>query len=62
MAPQPLDKMKDAQYHAIAATERWLDFVTGQGAPTPKTAAARQREDAQRKRETTYARGELGGH
>jgi hypothetical protein len=27
MASPPLDKKKDAQYHAVTATERWADFV-----------------------------------
>jgi hypothetical protein len=53
---------KDAQYHAVKPTASWRDFQAAMAAKLDKTAAQRAARDAQRKRETTYARGELGGH
>lgn len=53
---------KDAQYHAIKPTETWATFQAAMAERLTRTAAQRARRDAERKRETTYARGELGGH
>lgn len=62
MSGPPLDRRKDAHYHAIAATQRWSEFVAALRARAVTPADHRQAEDAQRRRETTYARGVLGGH
>jgi hypothetical protein len=62
MATRPLDQKKDARYHAIAATEKWAAFVQATQAELVRTIDQRKREVAERKRETTYARGELGRH
>lgn len=61
MANVPLSRRKDAHYHAIRSTERWAEFVAALGAATRRPADQREREDEQRRRETTYARGTLGG-
>lgn len=61
MAGPPLTKAKKAHYHAVKATEKWSEFVAALQAEAFRTADQRARQVAQRKRETTYARGELGG-
>ena len=53
---------KTAQYHAVKATEEWAAFVAGMLDDVTRSQAQRQRRDEERKRETTYAQGELGGH
>ncbi len=58
-APSP---GKDAHYHAIKATARWAELVAALQAKATGTADERKRKDDQRKRDTTYAHHELGGH
>lgn len=53
---------RTAQYHAVKATEEWANFIAGLAGDITRTQAQRQRRDEERERETTYARGELGGH
>ena len=62
MATTPNPKAKDAHYHAVAATAKWSAFVAQERTDLRRSAAQRAREVRERKRETTYARGELGGH
>jgi uncharacterized small protein (DUF1192 family) len=62
MGSPPLSGARTAQYHAVAATEKWQAFIAGLASDITRTQAERQRRDDERKRETTYARGELGGH
>lgn len=62
MASVPNDKARDAHYHPVKATARWAEFITGTQAVMTNSADKRAAREAQRKRETTYARGELGGH
>ena len=62
MAGAQLSTTKDATYHAIKATEEWANFILGMNATISRSLAQRQRRDAERKRETTYARGVEGGH
>jgi hypothetical protein len=52
----------DAHYHAIAATAAWATFRAAQTALAVHSSAERAGRDRERERETTYARGELGGH
>lgn len=61
MSGPPLSRRKDAHYHALRATERWTEFITALAVATKRSADQRGREDAQRRRETTYDRGRLGG-
>ena len=61
MASVPLTRKKDAHYHAIKATEAWTAFQAALTSVISNTLDERTRRDAQRVRETTYARGELGG-
>jgi hypothetical protein len=49
-----------ARYHAVAATAEWAAFMAGVAADVVRTKAERERRDAERKRETTYARGVPG--
>jgi hypothetical protein len=53
---------KDAQYHLLQATAAWEAFAAGMQADLVRDAPQRARARAERQRETTYARGELGGH
>ena len=62
MSGPPLDRRKDAHYHAVAATAKWSAFVTALRAGVERSAAQRAREDRERQHETTYARGVPGGH
>lgn len=54
--------LRDAHYHPIRATQAWQDFVAAMQSVAKDPVTDRLAADAQRKRETTYARGELGGH
>jgi hypothetical protein len=58
----PNPKAKNAHYHAVKATAKWKGFVSELQGDLRRTAAQRAREVNERKRETTYARGDLGGH
>lgn len=62
MGSPPSSGAKTAQYHAVKATERWAEFVAGLTDNVKRAADQRVRRDNERKRETTYARHELGGH
>lgn len=61
MAGPPLTKARKAHYHVVKATALWAAFRAAEQAEAFRSADARARQVAQRKRETTYARGELGG-
>lgn len=60
-SPQPASA-GNARYHAVAATALWADFVAGLAGTVVRSLPERLRADNERKRETTYARGELGRH
>lgn len=62
MSGPPLDRRKDAHYHAVRSTERWAEFVAALRAAVERSAAQRARADREREHETTYARGTLGRH
>jgi hypothetical protein len=63
VAGSPLSSgARTAQYHAVAATALWRDFVAGLMPDITRSPDQRQRRDDERKRETTYARHELGRH
>lgn len=63
MTGSPLSSgARTAQYHAVKATEEWANFVAGMLDDVTRAQAQRVRRDEERKKETTYARGELGGH
>jgi hypothetical protein len=62
MANVPLDKKKDATYHVLKATDEWANFVDAMVQEATNTVGQRARVVASRKRATTYARDELGGH
>lgn len=49
-----------AHYHAIAATQEWAAFAAAMKVIAVRTPQERAAREAQRKRETTYDRGELG--
>lgn len=53
---------KDAHYHAVTATAKWKAFAEAMKAEATSSPAARLRKSRQRAGETTYAKGELGGH
>jgi hypothetical protein len=55
------NRLHDAHYHPIKVTQAWAAFVALMGGEAQATIAKRKARDAQRRRETTYARGELGG-
>ena len=55
-------RAKDALYHAQVATANWAAFVAALQPLAVRSTDARLRANAQRKRDTTYARGTLGGH
>ncbi len=59
-APQPAHA-HNAHYHPIKVTEAWTAFMESMGIEATNTVDERARRRAQRERETTYARGELGG-
>ncbi len=52
--------VKDAHYHAIAATAAWSTFSEAMTRLATDSVAERTREDERRERATTYARGTLG--
>lgn len=62
MATAPNDRARDAHYHPVKATAAFAAFTKAVQAQAANTPGWRARRDAQRKRETTYARGGLGGH
>jgi hypothetical protein len=62
MAAGQLDKKKDAQYHVLQVTDEWANFVDAMVQEATNTVSERARVVASRKRATTYARNELGGH
>lgn len=62
MAPTSSGKKKDAQYHVVQATVEWAAFVKAMLDEATNSVDERARKEAERKRETTYAQGELGGH
>jgi len=62
MSTVPPEAARDAHYHLLAATELWAAFEAGMQADLIRDAAERARKRAERRRETTYERGELGGH
>lgn len=62
MASVPNDRARDAHYHPVKATALWAEFAKASQDEATNSADARARREAQRKRETTYARGEPGGH
>jgi hypothetical protein len=54
------NRLHDAHYHPIKVTQAWAAFVALMGGEAQATIAKRKARDAQRARETTYARGEKG--
>ena len=58
----PANLSHNAHYHPVASTERWAEFIKALASVTVDQAAVRARKLAQRKRETTYAKGTTGGH
>jgi len=56
------DLVRDAHYHAVAATATWKAFVAGIQPLVKDDAAERAREQREEVSETTYARGILGAH
>lgn len=62
MTSAAIPSPNDARYHAIKPTATWKSFEAGMAADVQRSAEARKARDAKRQRETTYARGELGGH
>lgn len=58
--PQPAHA-HNAHYHPIRVTEAWKAFTEGMATEATNAATKRAQRRAQRERETTYARGELGG-
>jgi len=54
--------IKDAHYHAIAATATWQTFIQAMMQEVTDSPAYRARRDERRADATTYARGTLGGH
>jgi hypothetical protein len=62
MAPLPPDPANTARYHAVKATQLWKDFIAGTSAAVTRSIDQRTRAANERKRETDYARGVLGGH
>ncbi len=61
MATTQTNKAHGAHYHPIKVTKAWAAFVAAMGDEATATAAKRLRRQRERKAETTYARGELGG-
>ena len=60
MTTHRLPHRHDAHYPAVAATKAWRDFQAAMMKVAERSAAERAARDAQRERETTYARGQLG--
>jgi len=59
--PKASSRAHDAHYHAVKASAAWKTFVASQVAAAKDPPGQRAERDEQRERETTYARGELGG-
>ncbi len=59
---QLVNLLRDAHTHPIKATERWLEFMNAMTSTATDSVEERQARDAEKKRETDYARGVLGGH
>lgn len=59
-APAPAHA-HNAHYHPIKVTAAWQALAEAMQAESTNTATKRAQRRAQRERETTYARGELGG-
>lgn len=57
----PALRARNAHYHPVKTTAQWAAFVAALEAAVHNSADRRAREVAQRKRETTYARGTTGG-
>jgi hypothetical protein len=62
VATTNLSRPHNAHYHAVKASLSWATFVQAEMAQAKRSAAQRATVDAERKRETTYARGEEGAH
>jgi hypothetical protein len=62
MAAPPLDKKKDAAYHVLKVTDEWANFVDAMVQEATNTVGQRGQVVTSRKRATTYARDEMGGH
>jgi hypothetical protein len=56
----PPNRLHNAHYHPMKVTQAWAAFVTAMGTEAKASAAKRKAREAQRRRETTYARDELG--
>ena len=56
----PPNRLHNAHYHPIKVTQKWAAFVAVMGSEAKASAERRKARDAQRRRETTYARDELG--
>ena len=54
------NRLHDAHYHPIKVTRAWAAFMVAMGDDVTATVAERRARDDQRRRETTYARDELG--
>ena len=54
--------LRDAHTHPIKASEAWLEFMGAMNALATDSVDERQARDGEKKRETDYARGVLGGH
>ena len=59
-AQPPPNRLHNAHYHPIKVTQKWAAFVTAMGTEAKTSAERRKAREAQRRRETTYARDELG--
>ena len=62
MTAPPSNPARDAHYHPIRVTELWAQFVAATQALAVQGPGYRERKDREHEHETTYARGELGGH
>lgn len=58
----PNDRLRDAHYHPVKASAKWLEFVQAELGLATQSPDERARKDAERKRETTYSHGILGQH
>lgn len=62
MATATPDNVRDAHYHPVKASAAWAAMVKALTADRSRSTAQDARTDREREHETTYARGELGGH
>lgn len=62
MATPAVPNPKDALYHMLRVTGTYQAFQRAMSDAVTRSAEARKARDKQRQRETTYARGVLGGH